>query len=124
MEKKEIKKNRSYKTKTSGDKDKFKSGMQRDSQDDKPRFDLIIPKDIPYEETMIFRWAALLKRGMNNYGERNWEKANTQEEYERFKASAWRHFIQLMSGDDSEDHSSAVFFNLNAMEYVKWKMEN
>ena len=39
----------SYKTKSSGKQKKFKSGMQRDTQEDKPRFDLLIPNDIPYD---------------------------------------------------------------------------
>jgi hypothetical protein len=108
-------------TKDSGKRAKFNSGMQRDIQDDKPRFDLIIPKEQKYENTLLYRWAMLMNRGAKKYNERNWEKANGEEEMNRFKASAIRHFFQWMSGEEDEDHAVAVLFNINGYEYVKEK---
>lgn len=94
--------------------------MRRDIQDGKPRYDLIIA--IGHEHDMLTRWAEILERGMTKYGYRNWEKANSDEEYLRFKASAWRHFVQWFKGEDDEDHAAAVFFNINAAEYLKEKL--
>jgi hypothetical protein len=104
-----------YKTKDSGKRVDFKSGMRRDTQEGKPRYDLIY---IP----MLTRLAELHTRGCEKYGERNWENANSQEELNRFKQSAFRHFIQWMSNMDDEDHASAVEFNINAAEMVKSKL--
>jgi len=112
-----------FKTKDSGKRVDYDSGMRRDIQDGKPRFDLIIPHGQPYEETVLYRWAMLMERGMSKYGYRNWEKANTEEELIRFKQSAIRHFMQWISGEIDEDHVAATLFNLNAYEWLKRKME-
>jgi hypothetical protein len=94
-----------YITKDSGKRQSFKTGMVRDVQDDKPRYDLIY-------KPLLKRWAELMSRGAKKYGERNWEKAATQEELGRFLASANRHFEQWMAGDTDEDHGAAVLFNM------------
>ena len=109
-------------TKDSGKRVDYKSGMRRDLADNKPRFDLIFPEDQKYEDSLIYRFAMLLERGRIKYGERNWQKACSEEELTRFKASAWRHFVQYMCGEDDEDHCAAVLFNLNAIEYVKARL--
>ena len=98
--------------------------MRRDLQDGKPRFDLIMARELPYEEQLLTRWAGLMERGAVKYGVRNWEKASTEEELARFRESAFRHMIQYLCGEDDEDHAVAVLFNLNAIELVKWKMRN
>jgi hypothetical protein len=67
-----------FETKDSGARVEFSTGMQRDVQDTKPRFDLICPKDLPYKEQMLTRWAELMQRGAEKYSARNWEKASTQ----------------------------------------------
>lgn len=111
-------------TKDSGKRKEFDSGMRRDVQEGKPRFDLIIPAGQKYEESMLYRWAMLMERGMNKYGERNWEKAGSKEEMARFKASAFRHFVQwIMDVNDGEDHAAGVMFNINAHEYVRGRMD-
>ena len=113
-----------YETKDSGKRVDFDSGMRRDTQDNKARFDLINPKSLPYNETLMYRWATLMERGMTKYGSRNWEKANSVEELERFKSSAFRHFFQAMSGEVDEDHFAAVCFNLNAIVYLQYGLNN
>lgn len=95
----------------------FKSGMQRDTDEGKVRWDLL------YDGPMLKRWAEHLTRGGKHYGDRNWMKANGQEELDRFRQSAARHFAQWMQGDASEDHAAATMFNLNGAEYVKATME-
>lgn len=108
-----------YKTKDSGERAQFESGMQRDVQTGKPNFYLCMPKGIKFEDQMLTRWAALMARGAEKYDERNWEKATGEEELDRFKASAFRHFIQWVNGEVDEDHASAIFFNVTGAEYVK-----
>lgn len=109
-----------YITKDSGSRKEYDSGMRRDIQDGKPRYDLISP--LGCKEPMMKRWAQLMERGATKYGERNWELANSDEELTRFKASAFRHFMQWFYGDIDEDHASAVFFNIQAAEFLKEKL--
>lgn len=102
-----------YVTKDSGKRVDFKSGMKRDTNEGKPRYDLIY---LP----MIKRLAELHERGVAKYGERNWERANSDEELNRFKASAFRHFMDwIMEVNDEEDHAAAILFNVNAVEFMK-----
>jgi len=106
-----------YKTLDSGKRIKFISGMNRDTQEGKPRFDLIYPP-------LLKRWAEILERGATKYGERNWQKAKSQEEFDRFKASSWRHFYSWINGlDKEEDHAAALLFNIAAIEYMRDKYE-
>jgi hypothetical protein len=99
-----------YETKDSGRRIKYSSGFTRDTGDNKPRYDLI-PTQI------LTRWAELMCRGANKYGEENWRLASSEDEYKRFKASAFRHFIQWVNGEEDEDHMAAVMFNLAAYEW-------
>lgn len=102
-------------TKDSGERQEFTSGMVRDTGD-KARYDLVY---LP----LITRWAELMQRGAKKYGERNWEKASGQAELQRFKASAWRHFISAITDvQDGEDHFAATLFNLGAILYLKEKV--
>ena len=105
-----------FQTKDSGKRQEFDSGMRRDTQDNKPRYDLIY-------RPMLTRWAELMGRGAEKYGENNWCKANSEEELKRFKSSAFRHFIQWTNNETDEDHASAVLFNIAAVEYMKHKLE-
>ena len=113
-----------FETKDSGERQEYSSGMRRDVQRSKPRFDLLLTDGLPYEDQFLTRLAGLLSRGAEKYGERNWQLANSREELERFKASALRHMTQWACGERDEDHAAAVAFNLMAFEYVKWKLEN
>lgn len=99
-----------YKTKDSGKRIKFKSGFNRDIQDGKPRYDLI-----PHE--LLKRVAELYSRGAEKYNEDNWRLANSEQEYKRFRASAFRHFMQWMSNEEDEDHASAIVFNVFCYEW-------
>jgi hypothetical protein len=109
-----------YITKDSGKREEFSTGMVRDTQDDKLRYDLLV--GLNQKDTLLDHWALVMTNGSKKYTARNWEKACTQEEYDRFKASAWRHFIQFMRGDMDEAHAGAVCFNLNGMLYVKERL--
>jgi hypothetical protein len=89
--------------------------MVRDIQTNKPRYDLIW-------SPMLKRWADLMARGAEKYGENNWMCAKSEKELIRFRASAFRHFMQWFDGELDEDHAVAVFFNITANEYVKTKL--
>lgn len=117
-------KSKEYVTKDSGKREEFDSGMVRDTQDDKPRFDLLFPLGIPYSDQFLTRVAELLARGAVKYDARNWEKAAGQAELDRFKASAMRHLIQWQAGETDEDHAAAVVFNLMGAHLVEWKLLN
>lgn len=104
-----------YETKDSGKRVLYKSGFNRDSIEGKPRYDLI-----PTE--LIKRLAELYARGAAKYGDSNWKLATNPQELQRFKQSAWRHFIQWQEGQDDEDHAAAVMWNIIAYEWhTKYK---
>lgn len=99
--------------KDSGKREQYESGMVRDTDEGKVRYDLV------FDGPMFERWAAHLTAGAKKYTPRNWMAAKGEKEMERFKQSALRHFIQWMRGDRDEDHAAAVIFNLNGYEYVR-----
>ncbi len=106
----------SFETKDSGKRETFASGMNRDTQDDKPRYDLL-------DRAFLKRWAELMARGAKKYGEENWRKAATTEELTRFRSSAVRHMFQYLEGDTTEDHAAAVAFNLAGACMVEEKLK-
>ena len=106
-----------FETLDSGERQHFESGMVRDTDAGKPRYDLI-------DEPILTRWAELMARGAEKYGEDNWKHANSLEELKRFQASGFRHFVQWIRGDEDEDHGAAVFYNIAAAEYVKRRLNN
>lgn len=107
-------------TKDSGKRTKFESGSVRDLSDGKIRYDLVVPEGV--KDHMLRRWAELMTRGAEKYGERNWEKIKTPEELARYKESAFRHFMQWYDGETDEDHAAAVFFNIGGAELVKGRL--
>lgn len=112
-----------YETKDSGKRLEYDSGMVRDVNDGKARFNLLLPLGVPYKEQILTRFADLLTRGAIKYKAHNWEKANGESELERFKESALRHIMQWACGETDEDHAVAVFFNIMAYEATLYKMK-
>lgn len=94
-----------YVTKDSGKREEFASGAKRDTQEGKPRFDLIPPKPLK-------RLAELYARGAEKYDEHNWTKGMP---VSRYQASMERHLNQWKSGDTDEDHLIAVIWNAFAI---------
>jgi dATP/dGTP diphosphohydrolase, N-terminal len=109
-------------TKDSGERLSWDSGMQRDTNEDKIRFDLLFTSGQDFEDQFIVRLAKLLTRGAKKYNARNWELAQSYEEMDRAKESAIRHFIQWFLGEEDEDHAAAVVFNIMEVEYVKQRL--
>jgi hypothetical protein len=102
-----------FAVKDSGQRMQFDSGMVRDITEGKIDYSLVL------DGPMFQRWAEHLTRGAQKYDKRNWMKARGEAEYERFRESALRHFIQWFRGETEEDHAAAVFFNINGAEFVK-----
>lgn len=100
-----------FETKDSGTRQNFETGMVRDTQEGKPRYDLIPPEGLK-------RLAELYARGAEKYDDDNWKKGQP---YSRAYASLFRHLIQWREGDKDEDHLAAVAWNAFAL---MWYEEN
>lgn len=105
-----------FETKDSGQRTEFSSGMVRDTAEGKTLWHLVA------DGPMLKRWAELLTRGAVKYSPGNWLKAEGEAEHNRFRESAFRHFMQWYRGDRDEDHGAAVMFNVNGAEYVRDKL--
>jgi hypothetical protein len=95
----------SYETKDSGQREVFDTGMQRDSQESKGRFDLV-----PFEA--LLRLAQLYERGAVKYDANNWRKGQP---FSRAANSMLRHANEAVAGYSDEDHLAAVVFNAMAL---------
>lgn len=98
-----------FKTKDSGKREEFNTGSVRDTQEGKPRFDLI-----PTEG--LRRLADLYARGAEKYDDNNWQKGQP---YSRVYASLFRHLIQWREGERTEDHIAAVAWNAFALMFYE-----
>ena len=88
---------------------KFNSGSVRDCDKGKLRYDLISP----YAMRSL---AASMRDGMEKYGERNWEKGQSNEV---LTASFLRHFNSWLLGKDDEDHLRQAFWNLHGLVHFQ-----
>lgn len=149
-------------TKDSGERQEFKSGMVRDTQNGKLRHDLSFDGplfwslfgDTKFKTlvkaaeswytcggldaaarvvhaladlegglfVVVDRHAALMMRGAVKYSEKNWMKANGEEELKRFVISFCHHLKQYLNGETDEDHMAALYFNMNGAEFVREKL--
>lgn len=98
-----------YITVDSGNREQMPTGSQRDTQDDKPRYDLIGVEGLE-------RVAGLMGRGARKYGENNWRLGQPAS---RYFASMMRHAYQWAMGDDTEDHLAAVVFNAFGIMHIE-----
>lgn len=105
-----------FQVKDSGERKEFANGMMRDTDEGKPRYDLL-------DRAFLKRWAIHMAKGAKKYGDNNWRLASDEAALERFKGSAFRHLIQWLEGDQDEDHAAAVAFNLAGGEMVKGKLK-
>lgn len=104
-----------YKVKDGGKRKKFRTGMIREPSTDKPRYDLVYKPGLK-------RLAMVMAQGAKKYAARNWEKASTKEELDRFLESANRHFEQFFDGDTDEDHGAQCAFNIFGAMMVREKL--
>lgn len=100
----------------SGSKAQYDDGMQRDDPTGKPKFRLMWPKGVPYEEQLMYRVAMHYMHGGITYGDRNWEKSSTEKSLAAHEEALERHFHKFLEGvEDGEDHAAAVVWNINAV---------
>jgi hypothetical protein len=107
-------------TEDSGERREFGTGSVRDTNAGKLRVDLI-------PLAALVRWAGLMGRGAEKYGERNWELGQSMR---RFGESAQRHlteYLMIAGGEFSdeevaaagvnvrEDHLAGVLFNIGGI---------
>lgn len=99
----------SFITLDSGKREEFTTGARRDSQADKPRFDLIPVGPLK-------RLADLYARGAIKYGENNYERGIP---LRRVYASLLRHVYAWAMGNTDEDHLAAVAWNAMALMHFQ-----
>jgi len=80
----------------------FESGSQRDDDTNKP----LVNHLTAY---LRLRFGYLLRIGANKYGKNNWQKGQPTE---TALESLHRHLAKYEIGDRSEDHLSAIIFNV------------
>ncbi|MGV9364478.1 dATP/dGTP diphosphohydrolase domain-containing protein [Amycolatopsis sp. NPDC003731] len=106
----------------SGNRKEFAGGGIRDTAEGKERFELLWTECQPYEAQMLTRAARWMALGAAKYADRNWEQFSGPEALEHAKASLLRHTFKLLAGQDDEDHAAACWFNVQAIELIRWKM--
>jgi len=99
--------------KDSGKRQQFETGSKRDTNEGKPRYDLIPP-------LALNRLAMHFANGAKKYGDRNWEKGQP---LNRYIESAERHLQKMKMGIVDEDHESALVWNIMAYMHTKMMIE-
>lgn len=94
------------KVQDSGARQDFGTGSVRDTNEGKPRYDLITP-------IALYRLAMHYANGAKKYGDRNWEKGQP---LSRYIESLERHLQKAKVGLVDEDHWSAIIWN--AMSFI------
>jgi hypothetical protein len=98
-----------YTIRDSGERVAFQSGAVRDTQDGKPRYELLPPGPLR-------RVALHYANGAKKYADNNWAQGMPTS---RFLASLMRHIEQYREGDTVEDHLAAVVFNAFGIMYFQ-----
>lgn len=93
------------KVKDSGKREAFGTGSVRDTQEGKPRYDLITPLGLK-------RLAIHYANGATKYGEWNYTKGQPSS---RYMASLLRHAYAYCMGYRDEDHLAAIAWNALAI---------
>ena len=94
--------------------DTYPTTAHRDGEAGKGRFDLM-------PVVALIRLAKRLQAGADKYGDRNWENGIPTS---RCFSSAFRHLLQAMIGDTSEDHLAAVLFNVSAIMHFQHEIKH
>lgn len=104
----------SFITKVTNSTDSFSTGAIRSSSKGRGR-----PQDI--SPHALFRFAALLERGAELYGPRNYQKGMS---LCRTCGAILRHTFQYLAGDRSEDHAAAIMFNAMCLIDTEERIKN
>jgi hypothetical protein len=108
--------------KDSGQRVTYASGSMRDPSTGKIKWSRIT------FGPMMRRWAQHLTTAEAKYpdpepGIPNFTLIETDEEFFRYKESAFRHFMSWFFDEVDEDHAAATFFNINGVEIIKGKRQ-
>jgi hypothetical protein len=76
-----------------------------------------------FDGPMADRYAKHMTEAAKTKGKKNWMKAHTEEDLERFIDGALRHMRQWYRGDTDEDHAAAIIFNIIGAEHVKEQLD-
>lgn len=99
--------------KDSGARQDFTTGSVRDTNEGKPRFDLITP-------IALYELAIHYANGSKKYGDRNWEKGQP---LHRYIESLERHLFKEKMGFVDENHAAALIWNAMAYLHTKRMIE-
>ena len=99
--------------KDSGKRQDFVTGSVRDTNEGKPRYDLISP-------IALYRLAMHTANGAVKYGDRNWERGQP---LNRYIESLERHLQRMKVGLLDEDHEAAIMWNIMAFIHTKSLVE-
>lgn len=102
------------KVQDSGARQSFTTGSVRDTNEGKPRFDLI-------SSIALYRLAIHSANGGKKYGDRNWEKGQP---LQRYIESLERHLHKMKMGFVDEDHEAALMWNIMAYIHTKSLVES
>lgn len=92
---------------------RFGTGSVRDTQEGKPRIDLIPP-------LTITRLGLHFANGAKKYGDNNWQKGQPLSQY---YTSGMRHMLAWFSGEEDEDHFAAAMWNVQAAMWTLNEIE-
>lgn len=98
-----------FKVEDSGERRIFLTGSRRDTDESKPRFDLI-------STHAARREAEHMAKGAKKYGENNWALGQP---VSVFLASLMRHVEAFRSGERTEDHLAAIRFNAGGIMHME-----
>jgi hypothetical protein len=111
-------------TRDSGKRAQHTDGVVRDKQDGKTKYTLMFPEGVPMPDQLIVRIAELYTRGGEKYGDRNWENSCAPDTLKHHTEALWRHFMNFFFDvQDGEDHAAAVFWNINAVELTRRRIQ-
>jgi hypothetical protein len=97
--------NKSYGDRFQDDHRTFESGSKRDADETKPLVN-------HFDAYCRLRYGYLLRKGANHYGKNNWKLGQPDE---AAIESLNRHLALYEVGDRSEDHLSAIIFNVQLL---------
>src|SRR5690554_5789568 len=95
----------------------------RETQGNKPRFDLVISPNVGYDDQIWTRYARWLGKGAAKYGEGNMRLLEGREAEQHAISAAFRHLHKLALEEDDEDHLAAVIANLDIINDVRAKRD-
>lgn len=99
----------------SGKRAEYGSGMVRDTEDGKERFDLLYPLNVPYEAQLVtraFTWV--------DQNGPTWTVDDVEEHLGRLHEDIHEHIVRWVLEDQSGDHAARAFGSILALADADW----